>query len=159
MAMTWGSANDPAACFGEGVFLRSHGQETVLGNSTAPAPGGGIFDFGFEGTVTLNDQGDAAVAFLLQPFSQPPPFGVNSGLYRYSHSTGMVSAVVRPSATPAPAGGTFAGVSFGPDLDNRGDLFFVSIVTTDQGVHVPGQDYPGLGMGVFEADRGTSPAS
>src|SRR5713226_1732141 len=49
-----GTANDPATFFGEGVFLRSHGQETVLGSSLAPAPGGGTFDSaGFLGPVTL----------------------------------------------------------------------------------------------------------
>src|SRR6516164_4343680 len=64
-----GTANDPSTFFGEGVFLRnSHGQMTVLGSSTAPAPGGGSFgSSGFEGPATLNAQGDAAVDFLLQP--------------------------------------------------------------------------------------------
>jgi hypothetical protein len=146
-----GTANDPSTFFGEGVFLRSGGRETLLGSSTAPAPGGGTFDFGFEGPATLNDQGDAAVDFLLQPAGSP--FGVNAGAFRYSHNTQAVTAVVLPGVTPAPAGGTFAGVSFGPSLDNRGDLYFVGIIPTDQGVHVPGQPYGGLGMGVFEADR------
>jgi hypothetical protein len=106
----------------------------------------------FEGPATLNDQGDAAVDFLLQPAGSP--FGVNAGAYRYLHSTQTVSAVVLPGpgGTPAPGGGTFAGVSFGPTLDNRGDLFFVGIVPTANGVHVPGQPYSGLGLGIFEAD-------
>jgi hypothetical protein len=145
-----GTANDPSTFFGEGVFLRdSHGQETVLGSSTAPAPGGVTFgSSGFEGPATLNAQGDAAVDFLLQPAASP--FGVNSGAFRYLHSTGTVSAVVLPG-TPAPAGGTFQGVSFGPALDNRGDLYFAGIIPTAKGVQVP--DNPGLGIGVFEADR------
>jgi hypothetical protein len=144
-----GTANAPATFFGEGVFLRSHGQETVLGSSTAPAPGGTTFgSFGFEGPATLNAQGDAAVDFLLDPLGSP--FGVNSGAYRYTHNNQTVSAVVTPFVTPAPAGGTFQGVSFGPTLDNRGDLFFVGIIPTTQGVAVP--DNPGLGLGIFEAD-------
>src|SRR5205823_1141399 len=104
------------------VFLRSHGKETVLGSATAAAPGGGTFDFGFLGPATLNDQGDAAVDFLLQPAGAP--FGVNAGAFRYSHSTQTVTAVVMPGVTLAPTGGTFAGVSFGPSLDRRGDLYF-----------------------------------
>jgi hypothetical protein len=144
-----GTANDPSTFFGEGVFLRnSHGQETVLGSSTAPAPGGVTFgSSGFEGPATLNARGDAAVDFLLQPATSP--FGVNSGAFRYLHNTGTVSAVVLPG-TPAPAGGTFQGVSFGPTLDNRGDLYFAGIIPTANGVQVP--DNPGLGIGVFEAD-------
>jgi hypothetical protein len=145
-----GTANDPNTFFGEGVFLRnSHGQETVLGSANASAPGGGTF-FEFEGPATLNNQGDAAVDFLLQPQPASGPFGVNSGAYRYLHSTQTVSAVVVPYVTPAPGGGTFQGVSFGPSLDNQGDLYFVGIVPTANGVQVP--DNPGLGMGVFKAD-------
>ncbi len=147
-----GTANDPSTFFGEGVFLRSHGQETVVASSTAPAPGGGTFDFGFEGPHGLNDQGDAAVAFLLQPQTGDAPYGVNSGLYRYSHTTQTTSAVVIPDVTPAPTGGTFAGVSFGPSLNNKGDVYFAGIIATPNGVHVPGQEYGGLGIGVFAAD-------
>jgi hypothetical protein len=145
-----GTANDPSTFFGEGVFLRnSHGQETVLGSSTAPAPGGGSFSSScFEGPVTLNAQGDAAVDFLLSPTGSP--FGTNSGAYRYLHSTGTVTPVVLPYTTPAPGGGTFQGVSYGPSLDNRGDLYFVGIIPTANGVQVP--DNPGLGLGIFKAD-------
>jgi hypothetical protein len=146
-----GTANDPSTFFGEDVFLRSHGQETVLASSTAPAPGGGTFDFGFLGPATLNNHGDAAVDFLLQPVGAP--FGVNAGAYRYSHTTQTVTAVVVPGVTPVPEGGAFAGTSFGPSLDNRGDLFFVGIVATDKGIHIPGQPYVGLGEGVYEADQ------
>jgi hypothetical protein len=152
-----GTANDPSTFFGEGIFLRSHGQETVLANSTAPAPGGGTFDFSFLGPSALNSQGDAAFDFLLQPAGAP--FGVNAGAYRYSHSTGTVTPVVVPGVTPAPAGGTFAGVSFTPTLNNRGDLIFPGIVTTDQGIHVPGQAYIGLGQGLFKPNRDGTIAS
>jgi hypothetical protein len=145
-----GNANDPSIFIGEGVFLRNHqGQETVLGSSTAPAPGGGTFSSsGFEGPVTLNAQGDAAVDFLLSPTGSP--FGVNSGAYRYMHNTGTITPVVLPFTTPAPGGGTFQGVEFGPSLDNRGDLYFVGIIPTTHGVAVP--DNPGLGLGIFKAD-------
>jgi hypothetical protein len=146
-----GTANDPSTFFGEGIFLRSHGQETVLANSTAPAPGGGTYDFSFLGPATLNDQGDAAFSFLLQPFGAP--FGVNAGTYRFSHSTGTVAPVVVPGVTPAPGGGLFAGTFFDPSLNNRGDLLFAGIVPTDKGIHIPGEAYIGLGLGIFKADK------
>jgi hypothetical protein len=149
-----GTANDPSTFFGEGIFLRSHGQETVLASSTAPAPGGGTFDFTFFGPSTLNDQGDAALAFLLQPFPSSSPFGVNAGTYRFSHSTQTVTPVVVPGVTKVPQGGgtTFAGTFYGPSLNNRGELMFVGIVPTLQGIHLRDEPYTGLGLGIYQAD-------
>ena len=58
-----------------------------------------------------------------------------------------------PFKTPAPARrATFQGVAFETWLNNRGDLVFSGIVNTDKGVHVPGEAYIGLGVGVFKAD-------
>src|SRR5512132_4082005 len=62
---------------GEAVFLRRGGQIVELGRSFNAAPGGGTFDFGFLGPVTLNDAGDMVFNFLLEPFT--PPVGVNAG--------------------------------------------------------------------------------
>jgi hypothetical protein len=141
---------------GEGVFIGPHNRPiTQLGRSFEPAPGGGTFDSGFLGPVGLNDQGDVVFDFLLQDFT--PPFGVNAGAYRYSHTRRVVTPVVVPFVTPVPGGGsaTFQGVSFQPTINNRGDMTFGGIVATDQGVHnVPdnGEPYVGFGIGVFSAD-------
>jgi hypothetical protein len=137
---------------GEGVFLRSNeGPVTRLVGATEPAPGGGTFGLGVFSPSSLNDQGDAAISFMLSPLMFP--FGVNAGTFRYSHSTKTVTAVVRPLVTPAPGGGTFRGTVFFPHLNSRGDLLFDGIVATDQGIHVPDEDYLGLGQGVFKADK------
>ena len=135
---------------GEGVFLRHNGQITELGRTDGAAPGGGSFEFAFLGPVGLNDQGDMVFNFLLKPFTLP--FGVNAGAYRYSHTTHSVTAVVIPFITPAPGGGTFQGTFFQPSINNRGDVVFAGIVETDDGVHVPGEAYIGLGVGIFRAD-------
>jgi hypothetical protein len=136
---------------GEGTFLFSKGQITELARTGGAAPGGGIYDFGFLGPVTLNDQGDMAFDFLLSPLSFP--FGVNTGSYRYSHATRTLTPVVVPGVTPVPGGGVFTGVFFAPNLNNRGDLFFPGIVETELGVHVPGEEYIGLGIGIYRASR------
>lgn len=138
---------------GEGVFLRHKGQITELGRTGGAAPGGGSFEFGFLGPVGLNDQGDMVFNFLLKDFTTP--FGVNAGVYRYTHTTHIVTPVVVPFVTPVPGGGTFQGVSFQPTINDRRDVVFAGIVVTDQGVHnVPdnGEPYIGLGIGIFEAD-------
>ncbi len=145
-----GTTSDPSTFFGEGIFLRQQGSETLLAHSTGTAPGGGTYDFGFMGPSTLNEQGDAAFAFFLQPAGSPT--GVNGGTYRYSHSSGTITPVVEPGVTPAPGGGTFAGSFFAPTLDNAGNLVFAGIVPTDKGVHIPGEPYVGLGLGVYRAD-------
>ncbi|HXJ58033.1 MAG TPA: choice-of-anchor tandem repeat NxxGxxAF-containing protein [Verrucomicrobiae bacterium] len=138
---------------GEGVFLGHKGRIIELGRTGGAVPGGGTFEFGFLGPVGLNDPGDMVFTFLLQPFTSP--FGVNAGLYRYSHTSQSVAPVVTPYVTPAPGGGTFQGASFQPTINNRGDVVFPGIIATAQGVHnVPdnGESYVGLGIGVFRAD-------
>jgi hypothetical protein len=135
---------------GEGVFLRHKGQITELGRTGGNAPGGGSFEFGFLGPVGLNDQGDMVFNFLLKDFT--PPFGVNAGAYRYSHTTRKVEPVVIPYVTPVPGGGTFQGISFQSTINNRGDVAFAGIVETEHGVHVDGEAYIGLGIGIFLAD-------
>src|SRR4051812_44741412 len=59
-----------ATLFGEGVFLQRHGVAIPidLGHSTGNAPGGGAFDVLLQGGTSLNDEGDAAHSFTLQPF-------------------------------------------------------------------------------------------
>jgi hypothetical protein len=146
-----GTTTDSSSFYGEGVFLLSKRQDSLLVRATEAAPGGGTFDFLLLGPTALNDRGDAAIDFTLSPFGSP--VGVNSGVYRYSHDSRTVTAVVVPGVTPAPGGDIFAGAFFGPSLNNRGDLVFPGIVPTDQGIHVPNEDYIGLGVGIFRADK------
>uniref|UniRef100_Q028D5 Uncharacterized protein n=1 Tax=Solibacter usitatus (strain Ellin6076) TaxID=234267 RepID=Q028D5_SOLUE len=63
----------------------------------------------------------------------------NSGVYRYSHASGNVSAVVVPFVTRSPDGSTFSGTGFNTSLNNRGDLVFGGILANR--------------LGVFEADK------
>lgn len=141
-----------ASTGGEGVFLSRKGQVMQLGRTGGPAPGGGTFEFGFLGPVAMNDEGDVAFSFLLQPFTAP--VGVNAGTYRYSHSTGKINAVLVPFVTPAPDGSTFQGTMFYPSINNRGDIVFPGVTETDDGVHVPGEQYIGLGVGIYRASMG-----
>ncbi len=133
---------------GEGVFLWSQGQLSAIARHGDPAPGGGTFGPGFLGAPQINDQGDMAFAFMLEPFTLP--FGVNAGLYRSSHPTKTVEPLVEPGVTPAPGGGVFAGTSFSARLNNRGDIAFAGILPdADLAPGAPGVDGLGLGTGVF----------
>ena len=138
---------------GEGVYLRSKGggiSEIIRVGENAP--GGGVFDGGILGPTTLNDEGDVATNFGLSPFSFFP-IGLNCGTFLFSHNTGALSAIVLPGKTPVPGGGKFAGVFFGPTINNRGHIVFPGIVATDQGIHIPTEDYVGFGIGLYLADK------
>jgi hypothetical protein len=134
-----------------GLFLLHKGEISQITRSGEPAPGGGVFDFAFLSPTTLNDQGDAGFIFLLDPFSFP--VGVNAGVYRFSQSTHTSTPVMIPGETKAPGGQLFAGATFGVSLNNWGDLVFPGIVPTDKGIHLPDEDYIGLGEGVFKATQ------
>lgn len=144
-----GTSADPNSFFGEGVFLLKAGQETALARAGDTAPGGGTFDFLELGATGLNDAGDGVFSFTLSPFGFP--VGVNSGTFRYSNQPRSVTPVVLGGATPAPGGGIFQGVFFNNSINNRGDIVFEGIINTQQGIHVPGEAYVGLGMGVYNA--------
>ncbi|HTL54626.1 MAG TPA: choice-of-anchor tandem repeat NxxGxxAF-containing protein [Candidatus Limnocylindrales bacterium] len=145
-----GTSSDPSTFFGEGVFLQRGGEESELARGGGAAPGGGVFDFLLLGQTVLNDQGDGAFAFTLSPFSLP--VGVNSGVYRYSHITQEVTPVLVAGSTPAPGGGTFLGAFFNTSLNNQGALIFPALIATANGIHIAGEAYTGVGMGVFQAD-------
>jgi hypothetical protein len=80
------------------------------------------------------------------------PFGVNGATFRYSHSTGSITPVVLPFVTAAPGGGEFQGTGFSPQINNSGDLLFSGITLTDKGIHLPNEQYTGLGEGVYKQD-------
>jgi hypothetical protein len=118
----------------EGVFLWRQGQTQVLAQPGQPAPGGGTFTTapGLElGRVGLNDAGDASFAFALDPSDPTDPLA-NSGVYRFSHSSQTLSAILVPGE-PAPGGGTFMGAFYHTGINNRGDVVFAGTVPTAQG--------------------------
>src|SRR6266550_374120 len=132
----------------EGVFLAGGGTiEQILrfGQST---PGGGTSSLYELGNIGLNDSGDAAFGFMLEPLDFGPP--VNGGLYRWSHSSETLSAAVVPNVTPDPNGGVFVGVDFNVSLNNRGDVAFIGYVTNTP---------VGVGPGFFIQSRSGSISS
>ena len=133
------------------LFLLRKGEIVQMAHPGEPAPGGGVFDGGFLSPTTLNNKGDAGFVFVLDPFTLP--FGVNAGVYHFSHTTHTVTPVVIPEVTEVRGGSVFKGVHFGASLNNRGDLVFAGIVQTDQGIHLPDEAYIGLRVGVFKANK------
>ena len=135
--------------FEEGVFVGRPGHLSAVALPGQAAPGGGTFDGSALGHTALNNAGDGAFVFTLDPFETP--YGLNAGLLRLSLLNQTPTAVVVPGVTkaPTPAGATFAGVYFNSSLNNRGDLVFNGVV--------PGLVGPpnsnGFGVGVFKADR------
>ena len=136
----------------QGIFLVPRRANTIaeIARVGKPAPGGGVFGAGFGSPNALNDKGDVAFMFLLDPLIFP--IGVNAGIYRYSQRAQTLTAVMTPGVTPALAGGVFAGATFGTSLNSEGLLAFGGIVATDSGVRLVDEPYLGLGAAVYSAD-------
>ena len=127
---------------GEGAFVSDGKRLSELARSGGAAPGGGTYGPGTIGPVALNDPGDVAFAFTLDPDGRP--FGVNTGLYLRSALGGLPSPVVVPDDTPAPSGGAFRG-AYEAALNRSRQVAFTGITDTDDGY------LPGLGSGVYVA--------
>ena len=122
----------------------SKGSEAERKNLRRVRPFGG---FGSLSPDTINDAGDAAVGFNLNPPTLP--VGVNAGVYRFDHASHQVTDVLVPGVTPAPGGGTFQAPLFHPSLNNGGDLVFPGIIPANIGPGAP----IGLGVGIFAATK------
>ena len=128
--------------FEEGLFLADGGTVQAIVRHGQSAPGGGTFSVGELGNVGLNDDGDVAFGFSLEPFDFSTP--LHGGVYRWSGVSKTLSPVVIPNVTPDPSGGVFVGVDFGVSLNNQGALVFTSYVTNTPA---------GLGRGAFLQDK------
>lgn len=134
---------------GEGAFLWRKGRLSQIMRSGQPAPGGGMLAFGVVGYTAINNPGDVAFTFGLDPFFPPELEGFpKAGLYRYSHVTETPSAVVIPFVTPAPGGlGFFQSTGQHASLNNNGKIVFPGVVRTLAGTSAD------LGQGIFVADE------
>jgi len=126
----------------EGIFLAGGGTSQQIMRFGQPAPGGGTFSTFELGNIGLNDFGDAAFAFTLEPLNFGPP--IFGGVYRWSHVTQTLSPVVVPNVTPDPKGGFFVGVHFNVSLNEFGWIVFAGFVTNTP---------VGLSYGLFVQDH------
>ena len=111
---------------GEGVFVGVRGQLAQIMRSGQPAPGGSVFGPTEFGRLGVNEGGDIAIPFSLEPLDFGSP--ALKPVFRFSHSTQTLSRVVGPG-TPVPGGEHLAGVFFNTAINNRGDIVFSGIVT------------------------------
>jgi hypothetical protein len=128
--------------FEEGIFLADGGTVQQIVRHGQSAPGGGTFSVGELGHIGLNDAGDVAFAFSLEPFDFGTPF--HGGVYRWSARTQTLSPVMIPNVTPDPSGGVFVGVDFDVSLNYQGALVFTGWVTNTPA---------GVERGVFLQDK------
>jgi len=136
---------------GEGVFIGLGGQLSQIVRTGDAAPGGGIFGPTEFGRLGVDEGGDVAVPFSLEPFDFGSP-APNGGLFRYSHNSQTVSRVAGPG-TPVPGGEQLHSVYFNTAMNNRGDIVFSGIVTGGDIDPNSAPGFMGLGVGLFLADR------
>jgi hypothetical protein len=106
---------------GQGLYLYSQGEVTVLIDDFTPGPSGA--SLGTFSSPSLNDNGD--VAFFDQPFPQP-----NAILFL----SGGNLTVIAKDGGPAPGGGNvslpFPDPSFGPSVNVQGQVVFSADLST-----------------------------
>jgi hypothetical protein len=90
----------------------------------------------------LNDDGEVAFSFLLDPLGSP--FGMNAALYRRAAGATAPQALVSPDSTAAPGGGTFRG-AFEAAIDAGDRVAFTGLTDSDAGY------VPGVGSGAYVA--------
>jgi len=133
---------------GEGIFLWRNGQLSQITRNGLPAPGGGMFSTAVLGYTSINDPGDVAFVYGLDPFFPPELEGFpKAGLYRFSHTDHTLSSVVVPGATLSPGFGLFQSTYFHATINNAGDIVFPGVVNTAFGTA------PHLGLGIFMAGK------
>src|SRR5262249_46983695 len=115
----------------EAIFLAGDTTIKQIMRFGQPAPGGGTFSTLELGNIGLNEAGDVAFAFTLEPL-QVAPF-VNGGVYRYAHRTKKLSPVVIPGVTRTRQGVTLLGAGFNVSLNNGGALAFGAFIDMPQG--------------------------
>jgi hypothetical protein len=106
---------------GQGLYLYSQGQVTVLADDFTPGPSGG--NLGTFASPSLNDNGD--VAFFDQPFPLPNAILFLSG--------GNLSVIAQDGGA-APGGGNFSlpfpDPTFGPSVNVQGQIVFSADLST-----------------------------
>ena len=136
---------------GEGLFLRRNGKTSQITRTGRPAPGTGTtFGAGILSTAGMNDAGDIAFGFLLEPST--PVLGVSGGVFRYTAATKKVTPVIVPGDKDAD-GTTFVGSFYHSDINNAGVVAASMIIETDQGRCQQGTPCEGKGHAVYTVSR------
>jgi len=134
----------------EGSFIAKGRQVTQIMRAGLSAPGGATFGPGEMGRMGLNDPGDVAVGFLLNPFDPTLPLGDNAGVFRFSGHAGALTGVELPGAQ-APGGGTFKGTYVNMGINNRGQIVYQGLAT---GSAVDSAaNYNGMALALYEQGK------
>ena len=145
VAFTADLSQDGVNDIGEGTFVGTAGHLANFARVGQPAPRGGTFSVGELGRMGLNNRGDVSFAFTLDPFTVP--LGLNAGVYRQSHNSSTLSALIAPG-DPAPGGGTFGGTWFHTGINATGATVFSGVVSTNS---AQPPSYNGMAEGLFLA--------
>ena len=138
---------------GSGFFRTSDGAVELLARPGGDAPGGALFGSQHSWhSGGLNQSGGATFSFNVAGIPAGGPMGSNVGVFR-SDEEGTQTAIVLPNTTVAPGGQPFRGALMRANMNKRASVAFTGMIETSEGIHLPGQPYAGLGLGVFVADR------
>jgi hypothetical protein len=137
---------------GEGVFTAKNGTITQVLRAGMAAPGGVTLGQGELSRLGMNDAGDVVAGFQLNPPDQSPPEGIDAGVFRYTASSGTLSAVAVPGQA-MPDGGTLLGGGYNFAINNGGDVIYQGIDTGTAISSGTPPNYEGASAGLFEQSK------
>jgi hypothetical protein len=132
---------------GTAIVVAHRGRLRKLAATGERAPGGATFATFTFAPSSLNEWGDVAFDFFLEPEPFALPIGTSDAVFSYDAITGAVRAIALPGITPDPRGGVLRGATLRARIDDRREVVFGAIVATTQGVS------GGLGNAVMRARR------
>jgi len=140
---------------GEGVFLWQRGQLTAIAKGGQTMPDGGTMGYTL-GPLGMNEWGEVAFTMTRNEFVEPPPAGLNAGVYRYNPRTGVVPVMV--PGLKGHGDNMFLGSTFIPAINNWGEIVFPAMVCSTANNSVPSEPCPNggagvLALGVYKADE------
>ena len=139
---------------GEGVLLWRKGKLTTVAAGGQQMPDGGVLGYTLS-PVAMNENGEVAFIMTRNHLDTPPPLGLNAGVYRYSHHTGVLPVMV--PGLKGHGGNEFWGSYFVTSINNQGEIVFsgmicTSVLGTVPTVKCPDGSSTWMGMGVYKAD-------
>ena len=139
---------------GEGVYLWRKGKRTTIAAGGQPMPDGGVLGYTLS-PVAMNEDGEVAFIMTRNHLDTPPPLGLNAGVYRYRHHTGVVPVMV--PGLKGHGGDAFWGSYFVTSINNQGEIVFSGMICTSVLGTVPtvkclDGSSTWMGMGVYKAD-------
>lgn len=135
-------------------MLWSKGSLTPVAEGGQLMPDGGVLGYTFS-PIAMNQNDEIAFIMSRDGYNEPPPLGLDAGVYRYSARTGVIPVMV--PGLQSYNGNAFWGSGFFASINNRRDIAFPAMLCTSLAISVAPVPCPDcssrlLSKGIFKGD-------